>query len=412
MELLHSILQKAILLGATDIHLAPDQLPVYRISRVLNFDNSKNPLTKVTLERILEYFYSVLPNLENTFTKKRQADFSYSFMEHRFRINVSLSKGVPTFSFRIISNKEIDVKSMDIRNIINKLKTINSGMILVTGKVNSGKSTTMNAFIQEINKEESKKIVMLEDPIEYVHKSEKSIIIQKEIGSEADVITYHDGLINLLREDADIAVLGEIRDRQTMEVAIELSESGGLVIGTLHTRSCGETIERIINMYDPAEQMAIKNSLSTVLKMVVSQKLIVNLQGKLQMVPEVMIVNSTIAAQIRQEKFNVADIEDTIHALREIGCISYESTFADLYLRGLVNMEMIRKYMDANRIDFIKNIILSSGAPILDDVVDNSGNNMNGSGFGNGYNNNYSNSYGMNGGYQSQMQNRYNNNNY
>ena len=100
MELLHSILQKAISLGATDIHLAPDQLPVYRISRVLNFDNSKNPLTKVTLERILEYFYSVLPNLENTFTKKRQADFSYSFMEHRFRINVSLSKGVPTFSFR------------------------------------------------------------------------------------------------------------------------------------------------------------------------------------------------------------------------------------------------------------------------------------------------------------------------
>ena len=172
MELLHSILQKAISLGATDIHLAPDQLPVYRISRVLNFDNSKNPLTKVTLERILEYFYSVLPNLENTFTKKRQADFSYSFMEHRFRINVSLSKGVPTFSFRIISNKEIDVKSMDIRNIINKLKTINSGMILVTGKVNSGKSTTMNAFIHEINKEESKKIVMLEDPIEYVHKSE------------------------------------------------------------------------------------------------------------------------------------------------------------------------------------------------------------------------------------------------
>ncbi len=376
MEFLHSILQKAISLGATDIHLAPDQLPVYRISRVLNFDKAKMPLSKVSLERILEYFYSVLPNLKNTFEDKRQADFSYSFMDHRFRINVSLTMGIPTFSFRVISNKEINVKEMDIRNIINKLKTINSGLILVTGKVNSGKSTTMNAFIQEINKEESKKIVMLEDPIEYVHTSDKSIIIQKEIGSQADVVSYHDGLINLLREDVDIAVLGEIRDRKTMEVAIDLSESGGLVIGTLHTRSCGETIERIINMYDPSEHMAIKNSLSTVLKMVVSQKLIVNLQGKLQMVPEVMIVNNTIAAQIRQEKFNISDIEDTIHAQREIGCMSYESTFVDLYLRGLVDMEIIRKHMDANRINFIKNLIISSGASITDDDSssnDNSG---------------------------------------
>ena len=313
-------------------------------------------------------------------------------MDHRFRINVSLTKGIPVFSFRIISNAEININEMNIKTIINKLKTINSGLILITGKVNSGKSTTMNAFIQQINKEESKKIVMLEDPIEYVHTSDKSVIIQKEIGAGADVISYYDGLINLLREDVDIAVLGEIRDKKTMDVALDLAESGGLVIGTLHTRSCGESIERIINLYEPADQMAIKNSLSTVLKLVISQKLIVNLQGKLQMVPEVMVVNNTIAAQIRQEKFSVPDIEDTIHAQRDIGCISFESTFVDLYLRGLVDMEIIRNNMDASRIDFIKNLIISSGASILDDDKGNNNNNYkNGIEYNQGMNYNNSN---------------------
>lgn len=364
MEFINALLQKAINLGATDVHLAAGQMPVYRISRKLVFDEAKLPITKVSLERILEYFYSINPSLQHTFEERRQADFSYSFSEHRFRINVSMTKGIPTFSFRVISNKEINIKEMGIRNIINRMKQINSGLILFTGKVNSGKSTTMNAFIQEINKEENKKIVMLEDPIEYEHTSDKSIIIQKEIGKESDVLSYYDGLINLLREDADIAVLGEIRDRKTMDVAIDLSEAGGLVIGTLHTRSCGETVERIINMYDAAEQSSIKNSLSTVLKMVVSQKLVVSTQGKLLMVPEVMIVNNTLAAQIRQEKFNVSDIEDTIHSLNEIGCISFENSFTDLYVRGLVDIETIKKQIDADRIDVIKNLILSAGGTL------------------------------------------------
>lgn len=364
MEFLHSILQKAIMLGATDVHLAPGQLPVYRISRVLNYDKSKMPISAVSLQRLLEYFYTVLPGLETTFKEKHQADFSYSFSDHRFRINVSLTKRVPTFSIRVISNKEISIKDMGIRDIINKMKTINSGLILFTGKVNSGKSTTMNAFIQEINKEASKKIVMLEDPIEYEHTSDKSIIIQKEIGAQSDVLSYRDGLINLLREDADIAVLGEIRDQATMNVAIDLAESGGLVLGTLHTRSCGETIERIINLYEPADQMSIKNSLSTVLKMVVSQKLIVSLKGKLLMVPEVMVVNSTIAAQIRQEKFNISDIEDSLHAEREIGCLSFESSFTDLYLRGLVDFDIIKQQLEPNRVDFVRNLIINAGASI------------------------------------------------
>lgn len=364
MEYLQLILKKAISLGATDVHLAPGQLPVYRISRKLFFDESKMPITNTTLAKIVEDFYVEKPSLKKVFETKKQADFSYMYSDHKFRINVSLTKGVPTFSIRIIPNGEIAIKDLGLREIINKMKVINSGLILLTGKVNSGKSTTMNAFIQEVNKEVNKKIVTLEDPIEYEHKSDKSIIIQKEIGEELDVLSYYDGLINLLREDADIAVLGEIRDRRTMDVAIDLAESGGLVIGTLHTRSCGETVERILSMYNPADQMSIKNAVSSVLKMVVSQKLIVNLKGDLQMVPEVMIVNNTIAAQIRQEKFSISDIEDTIHTLREIGCRSFETSFAELYVEGLVDMDIIKSQVDPSRIEAIKGLIINLGANV------------------------------------------------
>lgn len=364
MEQIYPILVRAVTLGATDIHLTPGQVPVYRVNRKLFFDEAKFPLSDETLVSILEGFFKVFENLEDKFKQKKQIDFSYTYKDTRYRINVSLTKGVPVFSLRVIPNGTIDLETMGLTEVVQKMKMVKSGLILVTGKVNSGKSTTMNAFIQEINNEISKKIITLEDPIEYEHESKKSIVIQKEIGEESDVISYYNGLINLLREDVDIAVLGEIRDRKTMDVAIDLAESGGLVIGTLHTRSCGETVERIINMYEPSEQNAIKNSISSVLKMVISQKLILNTKGNLMMVPEMMVVNNVIAAQIRQEKFSVSDIEDTIHASKEIGSISFESSFADLYNKGLIDMNILKENVEPERMNTIKGLILTNGGSI------------------------------------------------
>lgn len=364
MEQIFQIMSKAVSLGATDIHLTQGQAPVYRVNRKLFFDESKFPLSSESLVNILEGFFGEIEGLEAKFEQKKQVDFSYTYQKTRYRINVSLSKGVPVFSLRVIPNGEINLDLMGLSDVVQKMKKIKSGLILVTGKVNSGKSTTMNAFIQEINNEVSRKIVTLEDPIEYEHESKKSIVIQKEIGEESDVISYYNGLINLLREDVDIAVLGEIRDRKTMDVAIDLAESGGLVIGTLHTRSCGETVERIINMYDPADQKAIKNSVSSVLKMVISQKLILSTKGNLIMVPEIMVVNNVIAAQIRQEKFNVSDIEDTIHSSGAIGSVSFESSFADLYNKGLIDMNILKENTEPERLNTIKGLILTNGGSL------------------------------------------------
>lgn len=364
MEMIYAILQKGINLGASDIHLVPNQVPVYRVNRKLFFDESRLPLSSETINMFVEFFYDQIPVLKSAIEEKRQADFSYGYGGHRFRINVAITQGNPAFSMRIIPNGDIDIESTGLAPIIQKLKRIESGLILITGKVNSGKSTTMNAFIQEINKVSNKKIVTLEDPIEYVHESDKSIIVQREIGSESDVLSYYDGLINLLREDADIAVIGEIRDRKTMDVALDLAESGGLVVGTLHTRSCGETVERIINMYDPADQIAIKNTVSGVLKLVISQKLVVSTKDTLLMVPEVMVVNNTIAAHIRQEKFSISDIEDAIHTQSDNGSLSFELSFADLYVKGLIDMQTIKDNVEADRMEIVKSNIISSGGRV------------------------------------------------
>ena len=364
MEMIYAILQKGINLGATDIHLVAGQVPVYRVNRKLFFDESRFPLTDDTLSTFVEFFCDENSHLEEAIKTKRQADISYGYNGQRYRINIALTHGVPALSIRIIPNGNIDIDSLGLDPIIQMLKRIPSGLILITGKVNSGKSTTMNAFIQEVNKVSNKKIVTLEDPIEYVHQSDKSIIVQREIGPESDVLSYYDGLINLLREDADIAVIGEIRDRKTMDVALDLAESGGLVVGTLHTRSCGETVERIINMYDPADQTAIKNTVSNVLKLVISQKLVVSTEDTLLMVPEIMVVNSTIAAHIRQEKFNVSDIEDAIHTQSDSGSLSFEMSFSRLYLDQKVDMQTIKDNVPKERMEMVKANIINNGGRI------------------------------------------------
>jgi len=361
MDLFNMILAEGIKQGASDIHLAPGSYPVYRVDRRLIFDESILPLSGETLGNLVEDFTKIVKNLEKVFEERKQVDFPYTFSGFRFRINLSLTKGYPTFSIRLIPNGNIDIEATGIKELIVRLKKVNSGLILITGKVNSGKSTTLNAFIQELNKEANKKIVTIEDPIEYVHSSNKCVIIQKEVGIEADVLSYYDGLINLLREDADISVLGEIRDKKTMDVALDLAESGGLVVGTLHTRSCGETIERIINMYEPGDQTSIKNTVSNILKLVVSQKLLVAKTGGLVLAPEIMVVNSTIAAQIRQAKFSVSEIEDSVHSSRLSGCRSFESSLTELYVSNKIDMKTLKASVDQDKLDIIKGLIINTG---------------------------------------------------
>jgi len=358
MEKFLEIVKAGIAQGASDIHLLEDSVPLYRIRKTLVRNENIEPMNRFDLERLMETLVGDNLSLVECFEKEKRLDLPFEIDDDiRLRINASLASGVPTFSIRVIRNRNINVEQLRLRPILKEIRKHKTGLVLITGKVNSGKTTTLNAFVQETNRLYNKKIVMLEEPIEYIHKSDKSMIVQKEVSKEADVPSYYDGVINLLREDSDIAVVGEIRDRKTMEAVIDLAESGGLVIGTLHTRSCGETVDRILSMYEPNEQKTIKNTLSNVLKLVVSQVLVNDVKGNIVLVPEIMTVTPTIAALIRQEKFSISEIQDAIHHSLSGDSISFERSFTNLFKENIINMNVIENTVDKDSLNLITNLI-------------------------------------------------------
>jgi len=232
------------------------------------------------------------------------------------------------------------------------------GLILVTGKTNSGKTTTLNALINEINEKENKKILSLEKPVEFKHESKKSLVVQKEVGLGKDVLTFNAGVKNALREDCDILVIGEIRDKETMEAAIDMAESGHLVLGTLHTKSCAETIDRIINFYDIKDQAGIKYLMASLLKLVVSQRLLKGKDGNLVLIPEVMVVDNVVAGCIRKEKLSISEIEDTIQSNMEKGNISLMNSLANLYIEDKITLEQAKSQLEEKNLDILNRIIM------------------------------------------------------
>ena len=232
------------------------------------------------------------------------------------------------------------------------------GLVLVTGKTNSGKTTTLNALINDINENQNKKILTLESPIEYKHKCKKSIIVQKEVGNGQDVLQYKDGVKNCLREDCDILVIGEIRDRETMDAAIETAESGHLVIGTLHTKSCAETIDRIINFYDIKDQQSIKYLMASLLKLVTAQRLLGGTDGSLVLVPEVMVVENIVQGMIRKEKFSVSEVEDAIQSSSANGSIGLINSLAELFVDNRITLDQAKAQIEEKNIETLNRTIM------------------------------------------------------
>ena len=183
--------------------------------------------------------------------------------------------------------------------------------------------------------------------------------MQKEVGTGKDADNFIDGVKNALREDSDILVIGEIRDKETMEAAIDMVESGHLVIGTLHTKSCAETIDRIINFYEIRDQSVVKNLLSSLLKLVVSQRLLKSADKEgLVLVPEVMVVDNTIAACIRKEKFSTSEIEDAIQGGKEKGSISLINSLAELYIKGKLTLDQVKAQIDEKNYETLNRTIM------------------------------------------------------
>ena len=352
------LLDKAIEVDASDIHLISKLKPTLRIKRELVAADEFEVLTTEDMLDLYDYF--VRGNLEKdkVYRETRKLDASAEYKDIRIRVNISMASDVPIFTLRIIKNTLPRFEDLGVPEIVRKMTREKQGLLLVTGKTNSGKTTTLNALINDINERENKKILTLENPVEFKHTSKKSIIVQKEVGLGRDSLCFSDGVKNSLREDCDILVIGEVRDKETMDAAIEMAESGHLVIGTVHTKSCAETIDRIINFYDIQDQISVKYLLSSILKLVISQRLLRAQDGNLILVPEVMVVDNVMAGYIRKEKFSTSEIEDAIQSNIDKGNISLINSIANLFVAGRISLEQAKAQIEDKNQEILNRTIM------------------------------------------------------
>ena len=355
---MEKILDEAMKRDASDVHLICNNKPMLRILRdLVPIENSK-VLTPEDMSEMYDFLVKGNIDKDEVYNQTKKLDMSYEYKGIRLRVNISSSDDIPLATLRLIKNELPTYESLGVPDIVRRMTYQPQGLILVTGKTNSGKSTTLNALVNYINENQNKKIITLENPVEYKHTSKKSIIVQKEVGRGKDVLTFSDGVKNSLREDGDILVIGEIRDRATMEAAIEMAESGHLVIGTLHTKSCAETIDRMINFYDVRDQSTIKYLLSALLKLVVSQRLLKGIDGNLVLVPEVMVVDNIVAGIIRKDKISVSEIEDAIQSNLEKGSIGLINSLAKLFVENRISLELAKSQIEEKNIDTLNRTIM------------------------------------------------------
>ena len=354
----NEIINKAVESGASDIHFISGLKPTLRINRDLIPIEDEKIISDDDMWDIYDFFLSGNVDRDKLFREKKVLDCSAEIGDVRLRVNVSYSNAVPVITTRIIRNTLPRYEDLGVPDIVRKMTEQPQGLILVTGKTNSGKSTTLNALINYINETQNRKILTLESPVEYRHKSKKSIIIQKEVGVGGDVPAYSIGTKNSLREDCDILVIGEIRDRETMDAAIETAESGHLVIGTLHTKSCAETIDRMINFYEVRDQATIKYMIASILKLVISQRLIKNKRGTLTLIPEVMVVDNVIAGIIRKDKLSVSEIEDAIQSSSGNGNIGLINSLAELFVKDVITLDQAKAQIEAKNVEILNRTIM------------------------------------------------------
>ena len=355
---MNKIIDIAIEKDASDIHLICGNKPMLRIYRKLTPIDEMDELKEEDMAEMYDYLVKGNLQADKVFNETRKLDTSYEHGGLRLRVNISLEDGIPLATLRIIKNTLPSYEELGVPDIVRRMTYQTQGLILVTGKTNSGKSTTLNALVNEINETQNKKILTLENPVEYKHHSKKSLIVQKEIGLGKDALSFGDGVKNSLREDCDILVIGEIRDKVTMEAAIEMAESGHLVIGTLHTKSCAETIDRMINFYEVRDQATIKYLLSSLLKLVVSQRLLPGNDGKLVLVPEVMVVDNIVSGIIRKDKISVSEIEDAIQSGSEKGSIGLINSLAELFVDDKLTLDLVKAQIEEKNLEILNRTIM------------------------------------------------------
>jgi twitching motility protein PilT len=333
-EKIDYLLRAGFELKASDIHLTVGVPPIMRVNGELK-RYGKDMLQMDDTEGMAK---AIIPKQQwETFTEKGELDFSYGIPGvSRYRINTYYQRGCVALAIRIVPTKIPTIEEMHLPQVLKQVAERHQGLVLVTGPTGSGKSTTLAAMIQYMNKHMRKHIITLEDPIEYLHKHGSSIIDQREVG--ADTNNFANGLRAALRQDPDVILVGEMRDLETIQTAITAAETGHLVLGTLHTSSAPATINRIIDVFPPSQQPQIRIQLASVLVSIISQRLFptADRNGR-RAATEILLNNSAVANLIRNEKIH--QIVSVMQTSRSQGMHTLEASMKELLETGVIDKE-------------------------------------------------------------------------
>ncbi len=331
---LQEILEQAHNQGASDIHLTAGKAVVYRIDgELIELEGEK--LTPADIEEFALPLFKDNERLVKEFEKNGEIDFSFSiFGKSRFRVNVFHQRGSMAMVMRLLPFRIPKPEELGLPASVKELCHLKRGLVLVTGATGSGKSTTLASLINLINENYKKHIITLEDPIEYLHRHNKSIVNQRELGS--DTGSYASALRAALRQDPDVVLVGEMRDLETISTAITAAETGHLVFSTLHTNSAPATIDRIVDVFPPYQQQQIRVQLANVIEGVISQQLI-HKDGEAGRVAafEVMYANPAIRNLIRENK--AYQLTSQIQINKKLGMQTMDDALFELHLAGQIS---------------------------------------------------------------------------
>jgi len=326
--------------NASDLHLIPGYPPSLRIEGEIHFFNSSfSPLEEKELE--VAFFSLLNEEQKQILLTNRELDFSKEYEENRFRVNLYYTKNGLSGSFRLIPKKIRTLEELNLPTSLYKVCDLTSGFVLVTGPTSQGKSTTLAVLINTINLKYPYHILTIEDPIEYVYPKGLSIISQRELYSHT--YSWNKALKSALREDPDVIFIGEMRDYETISLALTAAETGHLVFSTLHTNSAPETIDRIIDAFPSHQQNQIRIQLASVLKMVIVQKLLPQTSG-FSRIPavEILVNSSAVATLIREGKTHL--LPGVLETEEKEESILFEKYLAKLYQRGLITKNTAFSY--------------------------------------------------------------------
>lgn len=335
---IQQLLQFVVTKRASDLHLVVGSPPMIRQDGDLKPIPGEPVISAAEAGRYMSEVMTV--EQKQMFETNKEIDFSFQMEQARFRVNAYVQKGVPAGSFRLVPLKIPTMEELGLPKIVREFARLKQGFVLITGPTGQGKSTTLAAILEEVNRTRPVHIVTIEDPIEYVYTPVKAVISQREMHN--DTHSWDVALRSVLREDPDVVLVGEMRDFETIASALTIAETGHVVFATLHTNSAAQTVDRIVDVFPENQQPQVRLQLASTLEAVFSQRLIPKVGGGRVLAYEVMTGTMAVKTAIREGRTHM--IDNIIMTSGEYGMASLDSSLGALIKAGIVTEEMVKTY--------------------------------------------------------------------